>query len=109
MTTVEGQRYIRLTVRIEPGEADEGGFVALCDELGVASQGETIEEALANVQEAIAEFVAGLYELGDLWVFLSDNRISILDEAPVKSTIEVTPGELVSGLVATVGETVSFV
>ena len=32
--------------------ADEGGFIALNPETGTTSQGETIEEALANLREA---------------------------------------------------------
>ena len=31
----------------------EGGYSALCPELGVASQGETVEEAEANLREAV--------------------------------------------------------
>lgn len=109
MTTVERQRYLPLTLRVESGETDEGGFVAFCDQLGVASQGDSIEEALANIQETVSEFVAGLYELGDLWTFLTEKQVLLLDEAPTTSTVEVTPGELVSTLVARVGENTSFV
>ncbi len=34
-------------------ERDEDWFVATCPELGVASQGETIEEAEAMIKEAV--------------------------------------------------------
>ena len=43
----------RLTAIIQ---AEPPGFVALCPELGVASQGETIEHALANLREAVELF-----------------------------------------------------
>jgi predicted RNase H-like HicB family nuclease len=43
----------RLTARIER-EGD--GFVSLCPEVDVASQGDTIEEARANLQEAVELF-----------------------------------------------------
>jgi predicted RNase H-like HicB family nuclease len=33
--------------------AEEGGFVALNPETGTVSQGETIEEAMANLREAV--------------------------------------------------------
>ena len=33
------------------------GFVALCPELDIASEGDTIEEARANLQEALELFV----------------------------------------------------
>ena len=42
------------TVRVQKeGE----GFVALCPELDVASQGQTVEEARANLQEAVELFL----------------------------------------------------
>jgi len=37
-------------------EREGDGYVALCPELDIASQGETIEEALANIQEALESF-----------------------------------------------------
>jgi predicted RNase H-like HicB family nuclease len=43
----------RLTALIER-EGD--GFVSLCPEVDVASQGDTIEEARANLQEAVELF-----------------------------------------------------
>jgi predicted RNase H-like HicB family nuclease len=38
-------------------ERDGGGFVALCPELDVASQGDTVEEARLNLIEAIELFL----------------------------------------------------
>jgi predicted RNase H-like HicB family nuclease len=54
----------RLTAVIER-EGD--GYVALCPEVDVASQGDTIEEARANLQEAVELFfeVAGEAEIAD--------------------------------------------
>ncbi|MFT7723960.1 MAG: type II toxin-antitoxin system HicB family antitoxin [Roseateles sp.] len=37
--------------------AEEGGFVALNPETGTVSQGESVEEALANLREATALYV----------------------------------------------------
>jgi predicted RNase H-like HicB family nuclease len=37
-------------------EKEAGGFVALCPELDIASQGDTVEEAKVNLQEAIELF-----------------------------------------------------
>jgi predicted RNase H-like HicB family nuclease len=46
------------TVRVEQDETD-GGFVAECiDVPGAMSQGETVDEALANVADAIACVIA---------------------------------------------------
>lgn len=38
-------------------EHENAGYVALCPELDVASQGETIEEAHANLREAVELFL----------------------------------------------------
>lgn len=38
-------------------EREGNGYVALCPELDVASQGETIESARNNLQEAVALFL----------------------------------------------------
>ena len=43
----------RLTAIIE---REDDGFVALCPELDIASQGESIEEARANLVEALTLF-----------------------------------------------------
>ncbi len=39
-------------------EADEGGFIALNPETGTTTQGETMDEALRNLQEATALYLA---------------------------------------------------
>ena len=36
---------------------EEGGFVSLCPDLDIASQGDTVEEALANLKEAVGLFL----------------------------------------------------
>jgi predicted RNase H-like HicB family nuclease len=38
-------------------EKEDDGFVALCPELDVASQGETVESSLANLREAVELFL----------------------------------------------------
>lgn len=38
-------------------EREDDGFVSLCPELDIASQGETIEEAKANLIEAVELFL----------------------------------------------------
>ncbi len=38
-------------------EKEASGYVALCPELDVASQGETIESATANLKEAVELFL----------------------------------------------------
>ena len=46
---------MELTAVLTP--AAEGGYVALNPETGSTSQGETVEEALSNLQEATALFL----------------------------------------------------
>lgn len=41
---------VRLTAAVTP---EEGGYVARCLDVEVASQGDTIDEALANLREAL--------------------------------------------------------
>lgn len=45
---------MQLTARIWP---EDGGFVAECVEVKVVSEGDTEQEALANLQEAVAGFL----------------------------------------------------
>ena len=44
----------------------EGGYSAICNELDVASQGETIEEALANIKEAVELYIESAADMGIL-------------------------------------------
>ena len=46
---------MQLTAVLIP--AEDGGFVALNPETGTTTQGESIEEALANLQEATALYL----------------------------------------------------
>lgn len=46
---------MQLTAVLIP--AQEGGFIAMNPETGTSTQGETIEEALANLQEATALYL----------------------------------------------------
>jgi len=56
---------------------EEGEYVALCPELDVASQGDSIEEALANLKEAVE-------------LYLEDEKdVKLSDTAPFVTTFEV--------------------
>lgn len=46
---------MELTAVLSP--AEEGGYVALNPETGTTTQGETVEEAIANLQEATALYL----------------------------------------------------
>ncbi len=47
------KQRLRLTAIIE---REDDGFVSLCPELDIASQGSTVEEARANLVEALSLF-----------------------------------------------------
>lgn len=43
---------------------EDTGYSVLCPKLGVASQGETVEEALENIKEAVELYLEGIEEAG---------------------------------------------
>ena len=47
---------MELTAVLTP--AEEGGYIALNPETGTTTEGETVEEALANLKEATALYLA---------------------------------------------------
>ena len=53
---------IVLTTLVEP-EGDT--YVSWCEELGTASCGDTVEEAFANILEAVGVHLNGLEEVGE--------------------------------------------
>ncbi|MBM3924555.1 MAG: type II toxin-antitoxin system HicB family antitoxin [SAR202 cluster bacterium] len=53
------------TVLLIPGEADEGGYWVKIPALpGCVTQGETVEEALKNAEEAVQGYILSLKERG---------------------------------------------
>lgn len=56
------ERQILFNVAIK--EEPEGGYSIVCTDLEVASQGETIDEALANIKEAIELYLESAEEIG---------------------------------------------
>ena len=47
-------------------EREKDGFVSLCPELDIASQGNTVEESLANLREAVELFLDRKIRLPDI-------------------------------------------
>ena len=43
--------------------AEEGGYIALNPETGITTQGETVEEAVANLKEATALYLSEFTEV----------------------------------------------
>jgi len=69
----------RFTAYLEPAE-EEGGYIVKCLELPVASQGDTKEEALANIKEAVEGYLEVKAELFRNHV--KGERVEIIVEAP---------------------------
>ena len=63
-------------------EAENDQFVSYCRELGTASCGDTISEALDNLAEAIELNIEGLAEVGELERTLRERNIRIDQDPP---------------------------
>lgn len=65
MARTEGQieGYVTLLGVVEK---EDGQFVSSCPQLGVASCGDTLDEALDNLDEALELYLNDLEETGDL-------------------------------------------
>ena len=71
---MEERGYILLTEVIEP---EDGQFAAHCLELGTATCGDTIEEALGNLREAIMVHLNALEEVGTRGRVFEERNIAI--------------------------------
>ncbi len=98
--------FVRVQEKVK--ESRDGGYVAMCPELGVGSQGETIDEALSNLRDAIVTFLNTITELGDWQAFFKERGIELLRREPKgQTTVNVAPGEIVSTYVAAVGRLIA--
>ena len=84
------EKYIVVTIRVHQ---DDGQYAAYCDELGTASCGDTIEEALQNINDAIALHLNTFEEIGERTRFLKERGIRI-QSRPAGHRVHMNPGEL---------------
>ncbi|MBI4202300.1 MAG: type II toxin-antitoxin system HicB family antitoxin [Chloroflexi bacterium] len=56
---------------------EEGQFVSHCPQLGVASCGDTAEEALQNLDDALGAYLAALEETGELLRVFKERHIRV--------------------------------
>src|SRR4051812_16959019 len=98
--------YITLTLRVEA--ASEGGYVSRCPELEIASQGESIDEALENIKEAVTTLLDTLSEMGEADTFFSSHKIKLQRDPPRQAQPQVHTGEVVSVLAALIGSKVTL-
>ena len=83
-------RRFELSIEIE--QADEGGFNALCVELGTPSCGDNFEEARTNIKDAIQVHLASLSETNDFERVFEEKGIAI-QTVTVADSEAIEPGE----------------
>ena len=69
-----GDRYIKCTLSVTE---EEGGFSSVCDALDIASCGDTLDEAIANLKDAIELTIEAMKEDGELQAFLREKGIKL--------------------------------
>ncbi len=62
-------------------------FVSRCLELGTTSCGDTLEEAIANIEEAVELHLEALQETGELERLLREDRVKTAPVGAVTKTI----------------------
>lgn len=79
MVTAETAGFIELTFRVYP---EDGQSVSECDELGVTSCGDTIDEALLNLDDATSLYLSAITESGDRARIFAERGVTMLPGAP---------------------------
>ena len=64
---------------------EEGGYVSKCPELGVASCGDTVQEARSNLKEAVELFLENAKDMG----LMDDIKESLSSEDKYTALLEV--------------------
>ena len=77
----EVTRYICVTFNIVP---EDGQYSAVCPELGTASCGETVDEAVKNIREAVLVDLNTLEHFGERERFFSKRKIRMYSR-PIES------------------------
>jgi len=85
------QKFIVVHLAVRP---EEDAWVAKCLELGTVSEGDTEQEALDNIKEAVELYLAGLEHLGECERVLKQKGVTLHTlsrsmqptvEAPIKA------------------------
>jgi len=84
--------YILLTLRVR---GERGRWVADCSELGTASCGDTVEQAVDNVKDACIVHLNALEQLGERKKFFREHNIRI-QHVPLRAPrkVDIEPGVL---------------
>ena len=70
-------------------ESEDHLFVSHCPELGVASCGDTVEEALDNLGEALTVHLEALEEIGELERVLGEKRLHVITAPTPAESVDV--------------------
>ena len=73
-------------------EAEDDGFNAYCPELGVATCGDTVEEVLDGLADALAVYLEGLAEIGELERVFAEKRVTVHSGRPAAADKAAAPG-----------------
>ena len=86
------ERYVVLTGMVEP---EDHLFVSYCQELGVASCGDTVEEALDNLGDALAVHLEALEAIGELERVFQENQLKVITAPATTESVSVSipPGK----------------
>jgi predicted RNase H-like HicB family nuclease len=97
----EAKGYILLTGYAED---EDGLFASYCPELGTASCGDTLIEALDNLGEAIDVHLQGLADVGELEQTLRARQIRVESQPPDTNGVEVKvpPGRIIKTYLGTI-------
>ena len=80
---------------------EEGGYASICPELGIASQGETADEALASLRDAATVFLNTIEQLGQRERVFKERHIKVHPHEPTEVRIKLQqPSQVASFLVA---------
>ena len=80
--------FIILTTLIEP---DGDQYASICQELGIASCGDTIQEACDNLDDAIALYLNGIEVNGTREQVFREKGIVLVQDVPTQSIQQAIP------------------
>jgi predicted RNase H-like HicB family nuclease len=90
--------YILLTLI---ASEEEGGYASVCPELGIASQGETAEEALSNLKDAALVFLNAIEQLEQRERVFKERHITIHLHEPAGANVRLQqPSQVASYFIA---------
>lgn len=85
------RKTITLTLEVE---REDDQYVSLCPELDVSSYGDSVEEALSRLQDAVTLYLDTIEQDGELARVFQDRGIDVDERLEAPQTVKVHPGLL---------------